>query len=267
MTERNPPTRRTLSHFRLPWIALLALLACSACWERTTASARIVVFAASSLREAFESIGAEFERSHPGVAVSFNFAGTQELRSQLEHGARADVFASADPHHMDALVAADLVASPAIFATNEPVIVSSRDGGVRSLADLAVADRIVLGAPEVPIGRYAAGILERAQARMGDDFRARVEARVVSREFNVGQVLAKVELGEAQAGIVYRTDARRGSGRIAVVAIPADLIVEARYPIAVTKDASHAELARAFVELALSDAGRRALEGAGFGTP
>jgi len=225
----------------------------------------LVVFAATSLREVFSTLGQSFERSHPGVSITFNFAGTQELRTQLEHGAAVDVFASADTRHMDELRQGGRVTKSVVFTRNEPVIVVTKEAAaaIRGLADLPSAERIVIGTPEVPIGRYTLQILDRAAASLGPDFRARVEAKVVSRELNVRQVLAKVSLGEAQAGIVYRTDAKADPALTSVPIAP-ELNVIAEYPIAVVQAAPHPELARAWVELVLSPDGQRALESAGF---
>lgn len=211
-------------------------------------------------------MGEEFKRAQPGVELTFNFAGTQELRTQLEHGAAVDVFASADQRHMEELVRASRVTSPVLFARNAPVVVVSTEATstVRSFADLPKAARIVIGTPEVPIGRYALQILDRAQSTLGADFRARVEANVASRELNVRQVLTKVSLGEAQAGIVYRTDAASASGKVTVVDIPPDINVIAEYPIAVVNGAEHPQLARAWVDFVLSAAGQRAVVSAGF---
>jgi molybdate transport system substrate-binding protein len=229
----------------------------------------LVVFAATSLREVFSELGGELERLHRGTKLRFNFAGSQELRTHVQHGAAADVFASADTRHMDELVKAGKAAPPTVFARNEPVIVVAREsaGKVRSLADLPAAERIVIGTPEVPIGRYTLRILDLAAANFGADFRARVEARVVSRELNVRQVLAKVSLGEAQAGIVYRTDAVAAGDGTHVVGIPPNLNVIAEYPIAVLRGAPHPGLARVFVELVRSARGQRALARAGFLPP
>lgn len=228
---------------------------------------RLVVFAAASLRDAFTAIAEDFKRPRPGLEITFNFAGTQELRTQLEHGAAADVFASADQRHMDELVRAGRASAPVVFARNEPVVVVAREAAqaIRGFADLPSAARIVVGTPEVPIGRYTQQILDRAAAALGADFHARVEANVVSRELNVRQVLTKVRLGEAQAGIVYRTDALTTSD-VTVVNIPSDINVVAEYPIAVVTGAAHPELARAWVDFVLSDAGQRALQHAGFVT-
>ncbi len=214
----------------------------------------LTVFAASSLREAFSAIGQQFEAQHPGVNVALQFAGSQELRVQLENGAAADVFASADEKQM-ALVR-ELVLQPAVFARNEPVLVVPLDNpaGLRVFADLPKARRIVLGAQEVPIGAYAARILAAANLDL--------EGRVVSRELNVRQVLAKVELGEADAAIVYRTDAARAGVR--VIAIPPAINVTAEYPIAVLARARQPRLAEQFVALVRSPAGRAVLARFGF---
>ncbi len=230
------------------------------------AVAQLTVFAASSLRDAFQDLGRSFEQQHPGTSLSFNFAGSQELRTQVEHGARADVLASADPRTLRALADAGLALQPQVFARNEPVIVvpAGNPAGIHSLADLPRARRLVVGAPEVPIGDYTVRILEAASRRYGPAFGAAVEARVASRELNVRQVLAKVALGEADAAIVYRTDALASRGAAEVISIPPQLNVVAEYPIAVLRGAPRPGLARAFVELVLSSAGQAVLARHGF---
>ncbi len=251
-------------------LAVLLFFALSSCSRPPPASVaregKLVVFAAASLREVFTALGEEFKRAHPGVELTFNFAGTQELRMQVEHGAAVDVFASADPHHMDELLRAARVSSPVIFARNQPVIVVAKESvtTLRGLADLPTAPRIVIGTPEVPIGRYTVQILDRASSSLGADFRFRVEARVVSRELNVRQVLAKVSLGEAQAGIVYQTDAHGAQDPVGIVTIPPEVNVIADYPIAVVTGAAHPGLARAWVDLVLSADGQSRLKAAGF---
>lgn len=255
--------------FWLLRVALCALLVAmtSACMRAEGVPGdRLVIFAASSLREVFRGMGHDFARAHPGVDVAFHFAGTQELRAQLELGASADVFAAADTRHMDALVAAGLVSSPVVFARNELVLVTSREGasGVRSLVDLPAAARIVVGAPQVPIGRYTAQMLERASQALGADFSARVDAKVVSRELQVAQVLARVSLGEADAGIVYHSDARLAGDRAHVVDIPPEFQVVADYPLAPVSSAARPDLARAWIDFVLSAQGQRVLVDAGF---
>lgn len=253
------------------WVLLFAVaLTIQGCFSEKRASGvaehHLVVFAAASLRDAFSSLEASFRRAHPDVDLTLEFAGSQELRTQLEHGAQADVFASADQRQMDQLARARLVSNPAVFALNAPVIVVSKGSApaIRSFEDLPSAVRIVIGSPEVPIGRYTLQILDRAGARFGKDFRTRVEANVVSRELNVRQVLNKVSLGEAQAGIVYRTDANAAEGRVTVVSIPSDINVIAEYPIALVAAAPHPQLARAWIDLVLSEEGQAVLRNAGF---
>jgi molybdate transport system substrate-binding protein len=244
-------------------IALTLALALSA---HARPSRELVVLAASSLREALGEVGERFEQAHPGTRVVLHLAGSQELRTQIENGAPADVFASADQKHMQALVDGKLLGSPRIFARNEPVLVVPRGNAARinSLSELPKARRIVVGAPEVPIGAYTLRILDAASRRYGDDFRSKVEARVVSRELNVRQVLAKVRLGEADAAIVYGTDAAMAGQDIEAIAIPPDVNVVAEYPVAVLNRTKEPALAAAFVDLLLSPAGRQVLERFGF---
>jgi len=226
----------------------------------------LVVFEAASLKDAFAKLAVSFEKDNAGVKVVANAAGSQELRTQIEHGAAADVFASADRKHMDALAAQSLVTSPAIFACNEPVIVvrAGLTPPIKALADLPRAERIVVGTPDVPIGAYTLQILQKAAHELGADFPRLVQSKIVSRELNVRQVLAKVVLGEADAGIVYRSDARAARDKVQVVDIPPDVNVIAEYPIAVVKGAPNADLARRWVDLVRSPAGAAALREAGF---
>jgi len=227
---------------------------------------QLLVFEASSLKDAFAKLAQRFEKEHAGVKVVANAAGTQELRAQVEHGAAADVFASADRKHMDALVAQGLVASPRVFTCNEPVVVVRKgmSPAIQSLADLPRAERIVVGTPEVPIGAYTLQILQKAAKSQGASFPERVQAKIASRELNVRQILAKVVLGEADAGIVYRSDAVAAAGKVQVVAIPPESNVTAEYPIAVVKKAPSPALARQWVDLVTSPAGAAILAESGF---
>lgn len=251
------------------WLALACALSATLGCTRGHRSAdrrELVVFAAASLRDAFGALRTRFERDNPGVHVVFHFAGTQACRTQLELGAAADVFAAAAEDDMQALVDAGLVGAPTVFARNELVLVVSHEARVRlrTLADLPSATRLVIGAPEVPIGRYTLEVLAQAERAEGAGFAERVLGRVVSRELNVRQVLNKVVLGEAEAGFVYRSDALVASSGVAVVSLPADVAVDARYPVAPLLRASQPDLARAFVQLLLSPDGQAALATAGF---
>jgi molybdate transport system substrate-binding protein len=231
---------------------------------RAEDSREITVFAAASLRESFEDLARTFEaKSH--VKVRLNFAGSQELRTQIEHGAAVDVFASADQKHMDALVTAKLAGSPKTFARNTPVIIvpEGNPAKVTSFDQLPGAKKIVIGVPEVPIGNYTLQIFDKA----GAPFKEQVMANVASRELNVRQVLAKVSLGEADAGIVYRTDAMAGKDKVEIIDIPAKVNVVAEYPVAVLTRAPQAAAAKAFVDLLLSGDGQKRLVAAGFVAP
>ena len=251
-------------------VAVGGLLGASVARARSTDAGKareLTVFAAASLRDVFGKLGQAFEQTHPGVRVRFNFAGSQELRLQMEQGAPADVFASADLKQFEVARGGGLVGAPKIFATNEPVIVVPRSNPARvtSLADLARASRVVIGTPEVPIGSYTVQILDNARVPYGADFRSRVEARVVSRELNVRQILSKVALGEADAGIVYRSDARAAKDTVQVIEIPPALNVVAQYPIGGTLRAPSPDLAKEWVDLVTGPAGHASLSEFGFG--
>jgi molybdate transport system substrate-binding protein len=226
----------------------------------------VVVFAAASLREVFEMMGPAFEKRHPNVKVRFNFAGSQDLRVQIDQGAKVDVFASADGKHMNLLAAKDMVVEPVVFARNRPVVVVPKNNParLRSFADLPKAKHLVVGATEVPIGAYTDTILRAAEKVYGKAFHEQVLARIRSRELNVRQVLTKVVLGEADAGIVYKTDALTVPDKVQIIEIPAPINIVAEYPIAVLKAAPEPELARAFVKLVLSKEGQETLASAGF---
>lgn len=230
---------------------------------------KLVVFAAASLRSTFTTMGDAFRRQHPNVKLEFNFAGTQELRTQLEQGAEADVFASADQRHMAELVKAGRVDQPRVFAKNEPVLAVAKESADRiaSLRDLPNANRIVVGTPEVPIGRYTLQILDRAGKSLGADFRARVEAHVISRELNVRQIYSKVSIGEADVGIVYRTDVQGSDTGVKLVPIPPEINVIAEYPIGIVSHTKHAALAKSWLDFVLSSEGQRRLQKAGFSRP
>lgn len=211
-------------------IAVLVLTACLHGGDRDRTE--LSVFAASSLTEAFGAIEAAYEAQHPEVDVRLTFAGSQVLRLQLEQGARADVFASANEEHMRQLQNGGLVPASHTFAHNELVVVVPRSNpaGIERFDQLDQARRIVVGSEFVPIGAYTRMVLDRAEAELGATFASAVRGHIVSEENNVRLVRAKVELGEADAAIVYRTDAR-ASDRLGIVPIPRELGVSARYSI------------------------------------
>ena len=227
----------------------------------------VIVFAAASLRDVFGEIAKSFHKEHPDAKVTLSFAGSQELAAQIEHGAAADVFAAADTTHIEKLLAGGLVNAPVVFACNEPVLIvpAANPAGINEFSDLPKASRIVLGVPAVPIGKYAEQVLAKASVA-SPNFATSVLAKVVSREMTVRHVLAKVSMGEADAGIVYRTDAA-SSKQVKVIAIPAALNVTARYPISVVARSKVAALGEQWRSYLTSSPGRKLLEEGGFGCP
>ncbi len=253
--------------------AALILSACAAGAPAATSAAYpagtvLTVFAAASLTGAIGDIGKRFESANPGVKVQFNFAGSQALRTQVEQGAHADVFASANATEMDALITGKLVMSNSIqvFLTNQLVVVmpAKNPAGLASLADLSKPGlKIVLAAKEVPVGNYAAQALGKLDASLGAGFRDKVLANVVSYENDVKQVVAKVQLGEADAGIVYTSDAVAAPD-LKKIEIPADSNVVARYPLAPLTQSKNPDLARAFIAAVLSAESQAILQRWGF---
>ncbi|MCB9594105.1 MAG: molybdate ABC transporter substrate-binding protein [Sandaracinaceae bacterium] len=243
-------------------LALLLLFA-GGCDDRP-ADGPLRVFAASSLTEAVTALGAGFERAHPSVSVEPSFAGSQVLRLQIEEGAPADVFASADRRHMDALVAAGRVVEPTVMAHNDlVVIVPTTRTTFHAFEELDRAERLVIGDPSVPVGSYTEQTLARASERFGPAWAAAVRSHVVSQEGNVRGVRARVEMGEADAAIVYRTDAI-ASSRLRVVEIPEALNARAEYWIAVVAASPRRGPAQDFVDHVLGEEGQAELSRHGF---
>ena len=275
----------TASWVTLGPVFLAGLLACSTSTARET----LTVFAAASLTQAFTEVAAAFEQEHPEYSVKMNFDGSQRLRLQLDHGARADVFASADERQMYLARESGLLASePVAFATNALVVAVSMQAGkagqagaesgtthagatIRALADLAGEDvKLVLTHPEVPAGRYARAVIESLaqDPRFGPQYSAQLLENVVSQELNVRGVLQKVILGEADAGFVYASDLHsinNAAKTILALPVPPEVNVAAVYPIAVLRDAANQESAEAFIQFLTSARGRRILQDHVFG--
>lgn len=234
------------------------------------AARKLTVFAASSLTDVFEEIGAAFEKSNPGVTVQFNFAGSQQLGLQLNQGARADVFATADLKSMEVIKELQSK-SPQVFAHNRLVVIvpAANPAQVRELHDLAKAHlKLVVAAASVPVGYYTLQVLDKASAdpSFGALYKANVLKNVVSLETNVRQVVTKVSLGEADAGIVYATDAATAKN-VAVIGVPESFNVIADYPLVVLNNAPQPQLAQAFVDLLLAPDGQAVLKKYGFVLP
>ncbi|MGW6967785.1 molybdate ABC transporter substrate-binding protein [Streptomyces zaomyceticus] len=218
----------------------------------------LTVLAAASLTDVFKTAGAAYEKSHPGTKLVFSFAGSQELVAQVAQGSPADVLVTADTKSMDK-VNAD-TGTPAIIAKNRLVIATGEGNPfkVDDLKDLADTKlKVVLAAPEVPAGKYSKQILDKQS----------VTVKPVSQEPNVRAVLSKVELGEADAGLVYRTDAESAKDKVDAVEIPDDQNAIAKYPAATIKESRNAEAAAAFVAWLSSPEGQKILQDAGFQKP
>lgn len=228
----------------------------------------LIVFAAASLTNAFGEIGKAFEAANPGVTIKFNFGGSQALRTQIEQGAVADVFASANSKEMDSLVKGNFISAGAskIFLTNQLVVVlpANNPGKLTTLADLSKPGiKVILAAKEVPVGNYALQVLDKLEQSLGNGFKEKALANVVSYENDVKQVVAKIQLGEADAGIVYTSD-MVAAPELKKLDIPAENNVIAQYPMAALIQSKNPKLAQAFITYVLSAAGQSILQKWGF---
>ena len=221
----------------------------------------VTVYAAASLRSVFVEMKQRYEDRNPGSTVEFSFAGSSDLVTQLTQGARADVFASADTRNMDKAAAAGLLADkPIDFASNTLVIVTAPGNPkqIHTFADLAKSGlAVVQCAPPVPCGSATEKVAQRVH----------VTLTPASEEMSVTDVLNKVTSGQADAGVVYRTDALLAGAKVATVEFPDAADAVNRYPIAVLKTAADTAGAHRFVDLVASEVGQRILQQAGFTTP
>jgi molybdate transport system substrate-binding protein len=235
-------------------------------------SGELVVFAAASLTEAFNEIATGFAAANPGAKVTFNFAGSQQLLQQIAQGAPCDVFASANKTLMDAAVLGGRIEldSARTFVRNRLVVITPKDNPAKiaSLADLAKHGlKLVLAAKGVPVGQYSLDMFDNVEksGSGGDHFTDAVLANVVSYEQDVKAVLAKVTLGEADAGVVYASDiSAAATDKVTKIEVPDAVNVIADYPIAALKDSPRLELAKKFVDYVRSPAGQTVLVKYGF---
>ncbi|MGA7670062.1 MAG: molybdate ABC transporter substrate-binding protein [Nitrolancea sp.] len=237
-------------------------------------SGDVTVFAAASLTEAFNEMKSNIESANSGTKIIMNFAGSSALRTQITQGAQADVFASADQKNMDPVVqAGDIDGATSTFAENRLVVLlpANNPGNIKTLKDLANSGlKIVLAQEQVPVGNYARQVLDKLSAdpAYGSDFKDKVLANLASNELNVKDVVAKVQLGEADAGIVYKTDAPSADqSKVTTIDIPDQYNIVAQYPVGVVKGGSNADGARAFIQYLLSPAGQAVLNKYGFISP
>ncbi|MER0243693.1 molybdate ABC transporter substrate-binding protein [Streptomyces sp. HSW2009] len=252
--------RRRAAGAALCLAALLPLTACGSDDDSTGSADRtqLTVLAAASLTDVFADVGKAYEKSHPDVRLRFSFAGSQDLAAQVRAGAPADALVTADLPTMQKLRGD--VGQYAKIAKNRLVIAVGEGNPrhVRGLKDLADKDlKVVLAAPEVPVGRYSRTVLDGAD----------VHVKPVSQEPSVRAVLSKVKLGEADAGIVYVTDATTAEDRVDTVTIPDDENAIASYPAAPLTASRHEEQARAFVRWLTSPTAQKILRTAGFQRP
>lgn len=267
MTRRHRHPARTT--WRFPRAARTALLAAAALIGLTACSndentdkgedAKLTVFAASSLTETFGTLEEAFEKERPEVDVVVSFDSSTTLAEQISQGAPADVIATADQTSMQIVADADqLSAEPVPFASNTLVVVTPRDNpaDIQEAGDLQTADFVVCD-PSAPCGAASVQILKKAG----------VTARAKSLEPNVAAVLSKVRLGEADAGLVYVTDAQAAGDEVATIGIPAGGNVVNPYYIAAVKGSPEPDLAEEWISLVSSQAGQRVLQEAGFGPP
>ena len=236
-------------------LAVLAAVVALLLPASASAATRVNIYAAASLTNVFLKIGG---------AQRYSFAGSDQLALQIRQGAPADVFASASPKYTQLLYRDGLLLKPALFATNKLIVMVPRSNPakIRSVYDLRRAGvKVVVGESTVPIGIYTRQILD----TLG--ITADLAKNVVSQETDVKGIVSKVALGEADAGFVYRTDARPVAGHVRTIALPAWAQPPIRYVLAVLKSSSHRAAATAFVAKVLSKRGRLLLSRAGFGLP
>ncbi|MER7476321.1 molybdate ABC transporter substrate-binding protein [Streptomyces sp. NPDC126510] len=268
MTRTARRTRRPLQVAAVGAAALLALSACSSSGSDSSAkpdstglSGEVTVFAAASLKESFTTLGKQFEKEHPGTKVTFSFGGSDSLAASITGGAPADVFAAASPKTMKIVTGAgDASGAPATFVRNKLEIATlpGNPHKVAGLQDLTGPDlKVVLCDKEVPCGAAAQKALDAS----------RLKLTPVSYEQDVKAALTKVELKEADAALVYRTDVRAAGDKVEGVEFPESADAVNDYPIALLKDAPNAEAAKAFIALVRSAEGQKVLSGAGFLKP
>lgn len=223
-------------------------------------SGEITVFAAASLTGSFTTLGKQFQEANPGTTVTFNFAASSTLATQITQGAPADVFASASPTNMETVVTAGAAEASDDFASNsgEIAVAAGNPGGVTSLADLANSDvTVAVCQPQVPCGKLATTIFANAS----------ITVKPVTEEADVKSTLAKVTTGAVDAGIVYVTDVKAAGDDIEGIEIPADQNATTKYPIAALTGSQNTDLAKAFTEYVLSADGQKVLTDAGFASP
>jgi molybdate transport system substrate-binding protein len=220
----------------------------------------LTVFGAASLTNAFTDLAKTYQSQHPGWKVRLSFAGSDALAAQIEQGVGADVYAAASPKYPQQLRGEDLLGHTQDFATNTLVLIvpAGNPAGISAVGDISNGAKLVVGDPAVPIGSYTETVL----ANLGIDPSS---LDVVSREPAVTSILQKVELGEADAGFVYVTDAKSAGDKVKQIPLPAAAQATAVYPIGIVSGSKQREAAQQWIDLVTSSRGQQTLTGYGFG--
>ncbi len=251
-------------------LPLLLVFLSAGCGAGGNGQSTLVVFAASSLTDAIQEVGTAFESEREGISIETHYAGSALLRAQLEQGAQADLFLAADWRQMEAAADSGLLSGePRAFASNKLVVALADSGRtLQGLADLAQPGlRLVIALPQTPAGAYAREALATLDSMpgLGAGYSQAVLANIVSEETNVRSVLAKVSLGEADAGFVYQTDAR--GAQLDAIQFPASAQAKIAYTAAVLASAQDAILAYRFLDYLHSARGQEILQQHGFLPP
>jgi molybdate transport system substrate-binding protein len=231
----------------------------------TPAATTLKVFAAASLKTSFTAIQTQYQQAHPNVKIIYNFAGSQALVQQITQGAPADVFASADQKNMQKVSSAGLATDPKTFADNTLAVIIpiSNPAHITALKDLANKGvKIDIAASTVPVGSYTLQVLDKLgkSSQYGSTYESAVKANFVSQEDEDTAIVQKVELGEADAGIVYSTDVTAAAAsKVKFISIPTTFNIIAQYPITVLKNATDTNDAQTFVQYILSSDGQAIL--------
>ncbi|MBV6458684.1 MAG: Molybdate-binding protein ModA [Fimbriimonadaceae bacterium] len=238
-------------------------VAIATCFVGSNVVVRLTVFAAASLREPITAIARSFERATADVKVLASFAGSNTLAAQINHGAPADVFASASTKNLDECKIDR--STRRIFAHNR-LQVALRAGlnGIATIADLRNVKHLVVADRAVPAGAYSEAFLAKAAVRYGQGWLTKVRSNIVSREPDVKAVLAKVIVGEADGGIVYASDILSAKGKVAALDIPDSVAERIHYAVAMPASAQNKPMARRFIEFLLSHPSQQLLAGSGF---
>jgi molybdate transport system substrate-binding protein len=220
---------------------------------------KLVVFAASSLIDAFPKIASTYQHQHPGWNVDFEFLGSDQLAAQIEQGDAADVFAAASTKYPEQLQSQTLLGRTTNFATNTLVLATPADNpaGITSVNDIGNA-KLVVGDPSVPIGAYTLTVLDNLGIKASS-------LNIVSQEAKVTDIVTKLELGEADAGFIYTSDAKTAGDKLKTFQLPAAAQATAIYPIGIVTGSKNAKAAQQWIDLVISPQGQRVLASDGFG--